>query len=94
MVAVLVLSLPGTRFRQCRSTKRDVIERVKLWFGPSLDLDRRLPVFLKTAMRPAITAYHRMVCGPRGCPECNRVYFASALDLLEAASKGALSRRP
>ena len=81
MVAVLVLSLPGTRFRQCRSTKRDVIERVKLWFGPSLDLDRRLPVFLKTAMRAAITAYPS-----NGMPSTRLTRVQSCLFRLRARS--------
>ena len=70
----------------------DVIERVKLLFGRAPDLDRLLPVFLNTGI------HRRYSCVPlewydraHGWPERNRIYLASALDLLEAATNRALS---
>src|SRR6266566_980389 len=69
----------------------DVIERVKLLFGRSPDLDRLLPVFLNTGID------RRYSCVPiewydsaHGWPERNRIYLASALDLLEAATQRVL----
>src|SRR5689334_18104037 len=69
----------------------DVVERVKLLFGRSPDLDRLLPVFLNTGI------HRRYSCVPiewydraHGWPERNRIYLASALDLLEAATKQVL----
>jgi alkylresorcinol/alkylpyrone synthase len=69
----------------------DVIERVKLLFGRSPDLDRLLPVFLNTGIR------RRYSCVPiewydsaHAWPERNHIYLASALDLLEAATEGVL----
>src|SRR5215467_8898079 len=66
----------------------DVIERVKLLFGRSPELDRLLPVFLNTGI------HRRYSCVPiewydraHGWPERNRIYLDSALDLLEAATK-------
>src|SRR6516162_6480856 len=66
----------------------DVIERVKLLFGRSPDLDRLLPVFLNTGI------HRRYSCVPiewydraHGWSERNRIYLDSALDLLEAATK-------
>ena len=67
--------------------QNDVIDRVKLLFGRSPDLDRLLPVFLNTGID------RRYSCVPiewydrvHGWPERNRIYLASALDLLEAAT--------
>src|SRR6201984_3553826 len=67
--------------------QNDVVERVKLLFGRSPDLDRLLPVFLNTGIN------QRYSCVPlewydhsHGWPERNRIYLASALDLLEAAT--------
>src|SRR5689334_17528449 len=65
----------------------DVIERVKLLFGRSPDLDRLLPVFLNTGIHRRYSCvpmewYDR----PHGWPERNRIYLASALDLLESAT--------
>jgi len=70
----------------------DVVERVKLLFGRSPDLDRLLPVFANTGIQRRYSCvpiewYDR----PHGWPERNRVYLASALDLLEAATKRVLS---
>jgi alkylresorcinol/alkylpyrone synthase len=69
----------------------DVVERVKLLFGSSPDLDRLLPVFLNTGI------HRRYSCVPiewydraHGWPERNHIYLASALDLLEAATKQVL----
>src|SRR5215470_7570519 len=71
----------------------DVIERVKLLFGRSPDLDRLLPVFLNTGI------HRRYSCVPiewydraHGWPERNRIYLDSALDLLEAATRQLLDR--
>jgi alkylresorcinol/alkylpyrone synthase len=68
--------------------QNDVVERVKLLFGRSPDLDRLLPVFLNTGIN------QRYSCVPlewydhsHGWPERNRIYLASALDLLEAATQ-------
>src|SRR5690242_20981800 len=69
----------------------DVIERVKLLFGRSSDLDRLLPVFLNTGI------HKRYSCVPiewydqaHGWPERNQLYLASALDLLETATERVL----
>ena len=71
--------------------QNDVIERVKLLFGRSPDLDRMLPVFLNTGIE------RRYSCVPlewydraHGWPERNRIYLDSALDLLEAATNRVL----
>src|SRR6516225_6317687 len=73
--------------------QNDVVERVKLLFGRSPDLDRLLPVFLNTGIN------QRYSCVPiewydraHGWPERNRIYLASALDLLEAATRRLLDR--
>src|SRR5947208_8022761 len=73
--------------------QNDVLERVKLLFGRSPDLDRLLPVFLNTGI------HRRYSCVPlewydraHGWPERNRIYLASALDLLEAATQRVLCR--
>ena len=73
--------------------QNDVIERVKLLFGRSPDLDRLLPVFLNTGI------HRRYSCVPiewydraHGWPERNEIYLAGALDLLEAASRRYLRR--
>jgi alkylresorcinol/alkylpyrone synthase len=72
--------------------QKNVVERVKLLFGRSPDLDRLLPVFLNTGID------RRYSCVPiewydraHGWPERNRIYLASALDLLEAATERVLS---
>src|SRR5215831_382962 len=69
----------------------DVIERVKLLFGRSPELDRLLPVFLNTGI------HRRYSCVPiewydraHGWPERNRIYLDSAVDLLEAATRQVL----
>src|SRR3954451_22828201 len=69
----------------------DVVERVKLLFGRSPDLDRLLPVFLNTGIE------RRYSCVPiewydraHGWPERTRIYLDSALDLLEAATQQVL----
>jgi alkylresorcinol/alkylpyrone synthase len=71
--------------------QNDVIERVKLLFGRAPDLDRLLPMFLNTGIQK------RYSCVPlewydraHGWPERNRIYLASALDLLEAATNRVL----
>src|SRR5215831_8720765 len=69
----------------------DVIERVKLLFGRSPELDRLLPVFLNTGI------HRRYSCVPiewydcaHGWPERNHIYLTSALDLLETATRRVL----
>jgi alkylresorcinol/alkylpyrone synthase len=69
----------------------DVVERVKLLFGPSPDLDRLLPIFLNTGI------HRRYSCVPiewydraHGWPERNHIYLTSALDLLETATRQVL----
>jgi alkylresorcinol/alkylpyrone synthase len=69
----------------------DVVERVKLLFGRSPDLDRMLPLFLNTGIHRRYSCvpiewYDRM----HGWPERNRIYLASAVDLLEAATRRVL----
>ena len=70
-----------------------VVERVKLLFGRSENLDRLLPVFTNTGIRT------RYSCVPiewydreHGWAERNRIYLASALDLLEAVTRQLLDR--
>src|SRR5271157_4834831 len=72
--------------------QNDVVERVKMLFGRSPDLDRLIPVFLNTGIRT------RYSCVPiewydheHGWPERNRIYLESALDLIEAAARQALA---
>src|SRR5947209_17337495 len=71
--------------------QNDVIERVKLLFGRSPDLDGLLPVFVNAAI------HRRHSCVPlewydraHGWPERNSIYLSSALDLLEAATNRVL----
>src|SRR5215469_4307045 len=71
----------------------DVVERVKLLFGRSENLDRLLPVFTNTGIRT------RYSCVPiewydreHGWAERNRIYLASALDLLESVTRQLLDR--
>ena len=66
----------------------DVVERVRALFGGSPDLDRLLPVFTNTGIRS------RYSCVPlewydrnHGWAERNRIYLASALDLLETTTR-------
>ena len=73
--------------------QNDVVERVKLLFGRSENLDRLLPVFTNTGIRT------RYSCVPiewydreHGWAERNRIYLASALDLLETATRQLLDR--
>ena len=68
--------------------QNDVVERVKLLFGRSENLDRLLPVFTNTGIRS------RYSCVPiewydqeHGWAERNRIYLASALDLLETVTR-------
>src|SRR6516164_7048687 len=73
--------------------QNDVVERVKLLFGRSENLDRLFPVFTNTGIRT------RYSCVPiewydraHGWAERNRIYLASALDLLESATRQLLDR--
>jgi alkylresorcinol/alkylpyrone synthase len=71
--------------------QKDVIERVKLLFGRSPDLDRLLPAFLNTGIRRRYSCVPiEWYDGAHGWPERNRIYLTSALDLLEAATERAL----
>jgi alkylresorcinol/alkylpyrone synthase len=65
-----------------------VVERVKLLFGRAENLDRLLPVFTNTGIRT------RYSCVPiewydreHGWAERNRIYLATALDLLERVTQ-------
>jgi alkylresorcinol/alkylpyrone synthase len=71
----------------------DVVERVRRLFGGSADLARLLPVFTNTGIRT------RYSCVPidwydraHGWAERNRIYLASALDLIESATRLVLDR--
>jgi alkylresorcinol/alkylpyrone synthase len=71
----------------------DVMERIRLLLGRPQNLDRLLPVFTNTGIR------RRYSCVPiewyyaaHGWAERNRIYIASALDLLEAATLQLLDR--
>ncbi|HEY1258083.1 MAG TPA: type III polyketide synthase [Stellaceae bacterium] len=73
--------------------QNDVVERVRLLFGRSADLDRLLPVFANTGIRT------RYSCVPidwydhaHGWAERNRLYLAAALDLIETATRRVLDR--
>src|SRR5215475_10084109 len=73
--------------------QEDVMERVRLLFGRPQNLDRLLPVFTNTGIR------RRYSCVPiewyydaHGWAERNRIYIASALDLLETATRQLLER--
>src|SRR6516164_5783089 len=73
--------------------QNDVVERVKLLFGRAENLDRLLPVFTNAGIRT------RDSCVPiewydreHGWAERNRIYLASALDLLEATTWQLLDR--
>ena len=70
-----------------------VVERVKLLFGRAENLDRLLSVFINTGIRT------RYSCVPiewydreHGWAERNRIYLATALDLLEAVTRQLLDR--
>jgi len=70
-----------------------VVERLKRLFGRSPELERLLPVFANSGIR------RRFSCVPldwydarHGWAERNRVYLASALDLVETATRAALWR--
>src|SRR6516225_8967420 len=73
--------------------QNDVVERVKLLFGGSENLDRLLPVFSNTGIRT------RYSCVPiewydreHGWAEQNRIYLASSLDVRDAATRQLLNR--
>jgi alkylresorcinol/alkylpyrone synthase len=91
MLAVPRLFAVATAVPPYPLDQNDVIERVKLLFGRSPDLDRLLPVFLNTGIE------RRYSCVPiewydraHGWPERNRIYLAAAVDLLEAATNRVL----
>jgi alkylresorcinol/alkylpyrone synthase len=71
----------------------DVVERVRLLFGRSAELDRLLPVFANSGIR------RRYSCVPidwydraHGWAERNRIYLDCALDLVECAARRVLDR--
>ena len=71
--------------------QNDVVERVKLLFGRSPDLDRLLPVFLNTGIERRYSCVPiEWYDGAHGWPERNRIYLDSALDLLETATQRVL----
>jgi alkylresorcinol/alkylpyrone synthase len=70
-----------------------VVEGVRRLYGRSPNLDRLLPVFANTGIRTRYSCvpiewYER----PHGWAERNRIYLASAVDLLEAATRQLLER--
>ena len=92
MQAVPRLLAVATAVPPYRLDQDDVVERVKLLFGPSENLNRLLPVFTNTGIRT------RYSCVPiewydqaHGWAERNRIYLATALDLLEAATRQLLN---
>src|SRR5215471_1519014 len=93
MQAVPRLLALATAVPPYRLDQDDVVERVKLLFGRSENIDRLLPVFTNTGIRT------RYSCVPiewydqeHGWAERNRIYLASALDLLEATTWQLLDR--
>jgi alkylresorcinol/alkylpyrone synthase len=93
MTALPRLLALATAVPPYRLDQQDVVERVKLLFDGSPNLDRLLPVFTNSGIRT------RYSCVPiewydrdHGWAERNRTYVASALDLLEATSWRLLER--
>src|SRR5262252_316253 len=76
-----------------RLDQNDVVERVKRLFGGSQNLDRLLPVFTNTGIRTRYSCVPiEWYDGVHGWAERNRIYIASALDLLEAATRRLLDQ--
>src|SRR5437764_752658 len=70
-----------------------VVERVKPLFAGAIDLDRLLPVFANTGIRRRFSSvpldwFDEL----HGWPERNRIYLATAVDLLERAAGRVLDR--
>jgi alkylresorcinol/alkylpyrone synthase len=93
MPALPRLLATATAVPPYRLDQEDVTERVKALFGGSQDLDRLLPVFANTGIRS------RYSCVPlewynhsHSWAERNRVYLASALDLLEGVTRRLVDR--
>jgi alkylresorcinol/alkylpyrone synthase len=88
MPALPRLLAAATAVPPYRLDQDDVTERVKALFGGSPDLGRLLPVFANTGIRT------RYSCVPlewydrnHGWAERNRIYLASALELLEGVTR-------
>src|SRR5271169_4626035 len=88
LLLAVATALPPYRLDQ-----DDVVERVKLLFVGSENIERLLPVFTNTGIRT------RYSCVPiewydraHGWAERNRIYLESALDLLEASTQQLLDR--
>jgi alkylresorcinol/alkylpyrone synthase len=68
--------------------QEDVMERVRLLLGRPQNLDRLLPVFANAGIRRRYSCVPiEWYYGAHGWAERNRVYVASALDLLEAVTR-------
>ncbi|MBV9859941.1 MAG: type III polyketide synthase [Alphaproteobacteria bacterium] len=73
--------------------QEEVVTRVKLLFGHSPHLERLLPVFVNSGIDRRYSCVPiDWYSTPHGWPERNRIYVASALDLLESAARRALDR--
>ena len=71
----------------------DVMERVRLLFGSSQNVERLLPVFTNTGIRRRYSCVPiEWYYGAHGWAERNRIYIDSALDLLEVATRQLLER--
>ena len=87
-IAGLATAVPPHRLDQ-----EAVVERVKLLFGGSAELDRLLPVFANSGIRSRYSAMPLEWFEARhGWPDRNRAYLDAALDLIEAAAGRALDR--
>ncbi|HVC56683.1 MAG TPA: type III polyketide synthase [Stellaceae bacterium] len=70
-----------------------VVERAQRLFAGAAGLDRLLPVFANSGIRRRYSAVPLdWFAEPHGWPERNRIYLATALDLLERAAGRALDR--
>jgi alkylresorcinol/alkylpyrone synthase len=76
-----------------RLDQGEVVERVKLLFKGSHNLDRLLPVFTNSGISTRYSCVPiEWYNGAHGWAERNRIYVASALDLLETTTRRLLER--
>src|SRR5712692_9195647 len=87
-VAGLVTAVPAYALDQ-----KAVVERVKLLFAGTAEITRLLPVFANSGI---VRRYSPVpldwFAEPHGWPERNRIYLATAVDLLESAAGRVLDR--
>ncbi len=87
-LAGLATAVPAYRLEQ-----EAVVERVRLLFAGAPGLDRLLPVFANSGIRRRYAPVPlEWFAAPHGWPERNRIYLATAVDLLESAAGRALDR--